>query len=115
MRNPDRDTDPAIGTATQGRVGWFRLYLPEDRWEWSEAVARMHEYQPGTVTPTTELVLSHKHPGDGAAASALLDRARHAREPCCSRYRIITTERRHAGRHAVQFGAVLAAALELFA
>ena len=51
----------------------------------------MHGYEPDMVVPTTELVLSHKHPEDSAAVSALLNRARHAAEPFSSRYRIITT------------------------
>jgi len=36
-------------------------YFDDQRWEWSERVQRMHGYQPGAVTPTTELMLSHKH------------------------------------------------------
>jgi hypothetical protein len=44
------------------RVGSFRYSKAPDRWEWSDAVARMHGYEPGTVLPTTELILSHEHP-----------------------------------------------------
>jgi hypothetical protein len=45
-------------------AGSFTYLAIEDRWEWSDEVAIMHGYRPGTVTPTTELVLSHKHPDD---------------------------------------------------
>jgi hypothetical protein len=31
------------------RVGAFRFYFEDQRWEWSEQVQRMHGYQPGTV------------------------------------------------------------------
>jgi len=48
-------------------AGWFRFYFAnegEERWEWSPETARIHGYEPGTVTPTTDLVMSHKHPED---------------------------------------------------
>lgn len=51
------------GGAVQ-RVGWYRFYFFDERWEWSPEVDQIHGYQPGTVTPTTQLVLSHKHPDD---------------------------------------------------
>lgn len=35
------------------RVGWFRFYFDEQRWEWSPEVERLHGHNPGTVTPTT--------------------------------------------------------------
>ena len=37
------------------RIGWFRFYFDDDRWEWSPQVEKMHGYLPGSVTPTTEL------------------------------------------------------------
>lgn len=52
----DEATHPDVGFE---RVGSFRYVINDDRWEWSDAVARMHGYAPGSVTPTTELVLSH--------------------------------------------------------
>jgi hypothetical protein len=30
-------------------VGGFRYIVRDDRWEWSDEVARMHGYKPGTV------------------------------------------------------------------
>lgn len=45
-------------------VGSFRFWFVGQSWEWSDEVARMHGYQPGEVVPTTELLLSHKHPDD---------------------------------------------------
>ena len=33
------------------RVGSFRYFRDEDRWEWSDAVAQMHGYAPGAVEP----------------------------------------------------------------
>lgn len=75
-------------------VGWFGFYFDEQRWEWSDEVARLHGYQPGTVTPTTELVLSHKHPDDRAQVAALIDDIVHTRGALSSRHRIIDTSGR---------------------
>lgn len=52
----------------------------------------MHGYEPGSVTPTTELVLSHKHPEDRDELLELLQRIRHNREPFSTRHRIRDTE-----------------------
>jgi hypothetical protein len=48
-------------------VGAFRFWFVGQHWEWSDEVARMHGYEPGTVVLTTELLLSHKHPDDRRA------------------------------------------------
>jgi hypothetical protein len=40
-------------------VGAFRFWFVGQRWEWSDEVALMHGYEPGSVVPTTELLLSH--------------------------------------------------------
>jgi hypothetical protein len=48
----------------------------------------MHGYEPGTVQPTTELVLSHKHPDDLAEVKGLL---KQSAAPFSSRHRITTT------------------------
>lgn len=71
------------------RAGWFHFYFDEQRWEWSQQVQRLHGYQPGTVTPTTELVLSHKHPEDRDRVSATIDDITHSRGAFSSRHRII--------------------------
>ena len=54
----------ALAGGTPQRVGSFRFFFEDQRWEWSPQVQRMHGYEPGTVEPTTEPVLSHKHPDD---------------------------------------------------
>ncbi|MGH3562129.1 MAG: PAS and ANTAR domain-containing protein [Mycobacterium sp.] len=81
-------------TATIGHylnVGRFRFWFLGQRWEWSDEVAVMHGYQPGSVTPTTELVLSHKHPDDRAHVQDLLDHALHSAESFSSRHRFLDT------------------------
>ena len=72
------------------RVGRFRFFLDGERWEWSDAVAQMHGYEPGTVTPTTELLLKHKHPDDREHVAAVLERVFDG-EPFSSRHRIVDT------------------------
>lgn len=53
-------------------VGRFKNWFGQRRWEWSDEVARMHGYAPGEVKPTTELLLSHKHPEDRGRMEALI-------------------------------------------
>ncbi|HME47340.1 PAS and ANTAR domain-containing protein [Mycobacterium sp.] len=65
--------------------------MRENRWEWSDEVAQMHGYEPGTVQPTTELVLSHKHPDDKPTVAELIEQVRRHGVPFSSRHRIIDT------------------------
>jgi hypothetical protein len=73
------------------RVGAFRFWFVGQRWEWSDEVAAMHGYEPGAVQPTTELLLSHKHPEDRDHVQELLDRALHSKSSFSSRHRFIDT------------------------
>ncbi|WNG89236.1 PAS and ANTAR domain-containing protein [Mycobacterium sp. ITM-2016-00317] len=75
-------------------IGGFRFWFVGQRWEWSDEVARMHGYEPGTVTPTTELLLSHKHPDDRRHVQELLDRALHSGGAFSSRHRLLDTYHR---------------------
>jgi len=83
-----------LGRALAGapqRVGWFRFYFEDQRWEWSEALQRMHGYEPGTVTPTTELVLAHKHPDDRRQVAETIDEMLHTRRAFSTTHRIVDT------------------------
>src|ERR1700723_4540514 len=84
------EVDQAFAGAPQ-RVGWFRFYFEDQRWEWSEQVQRMHGYEPGTVTPTTELVLAHKHPEDRREGAKTIDEMLLARRTFSTRHRIVGT------------------------
>jgi hypothetical protein len=72
-------------------VGSFRFWFVGQRWEWSDEVARMHGYEPGEVAPTTELLLSHKHPDDRQHVQDALDNALLSRASLSSRHRFIDT------------------------
>ena len=75
-----------LGGAPQ-RVGSFEYRYDSDTWTWSDTVARIHGYEPGAVQPTTDLVLSHKHPEDLAEVKGLLKKSA---APFSSRHRIHT-------------------------
>ncbi|BBY23033.1 putative transcription antitermination regulator [Mycobacterium stomatepiae] len=88
-------SQPASGTGgaahTYLNVGSFRFWFDGERWEWSDEVARMHGYEPGTVAPTTKLMLSHKHPDDRERVRDLLHHALHSGESFSSRHRFVDT------------------------
>jgi hypothetical protein len=69
----------AYGDRDNVSVGAFRFWFVGQRWEWSDEVALMHGYEPGSVVPTTELLLSRKHPEDRKHVQDLLDRALHTK------------------------------------
>ncbi len=75
-----------LGGAPQ-RVGRFEYRYASDTWVWSDTVAAIHGYEPGQVQPSTELVLSHKHPEDLAQVKGLLQQSA---APFSSRHRIHT-------------------------
>ncbi|MFF0487820.1 PAS and ANTAR domain-containing protein [Nocardia sp. NPDC004068] len=80
-----------IGNEPCANTGEFRFNFADRRWEWSDELARMHGYEPGTVEPTTELLLSHQHPDDRATVETLIEKIVETSEPFCSRHRIIDT------------------------
>jgi PAS domain S-box-containing protein len=85
---PVRGIDQALLGGAPQRVGRFEYRYDTGAWTWSDTVAKIHGYQPGEVEPTTELVLSHKHPDDLARVKGLLQQSA---APFSSRHRIRTT------------------------
>jgi fructose-specific component phosphotransferase system IIB-like protein len=81
----------ALAGGEPQRVGWFRFYFADERWEWSPQVERIHGYEPGTVHPTTDLVLSHKHPDDYGQVAATLEEIRRTSGAFSTRHRILDT------------------------
>ncbi len=88
----DTAADGAVTRDAPQHFGWYRFYFADERWEWSPEVARIHGYDPDAVTPTTRLVLSHKHPDDYAQVAAALEESRRMRKPYSTRHRIITVD-----------------------
>jgi PAS domain S-box-containing protein len=83
-----RVLDKALLGGAPQRVGRFEYRYDSGAWTWSDTVARMHGYEPGEIEPTTELVLSHKHPDDLPRVKGLLQQSV---APFSSRHRIRTT------------------------
>jgi PAS fold len=90
--NGDDTVARALAGGSPQGLGTFRFYFEDERWEWCEQVQRLHGYEPGTVTPTTELVLSHKHPDDRNQIAATLDDIRRTHGPFSTRHRIIDVQ-----------------------
>jgi PAS domain S-box-containing protein len=86
----DSTVERALAGGAPQQFGWYRFYFEDERWEWSPEVARIHGYEPGTVTPTTRLVLSHKHPDDYEQIAATLANIRKTLMPFSTRHRIVT-------------------------
>jgi PAS domain S-box-containing protein len=83
--------EPQLRPHQWSRVGAFRYVVEDDHWEWSDEVAHLHGYEPGTVAPTTELVLAHKHPNDRATVADLIEQVRRQGVPFSNRHRLIDT------------------------
>ena len=90
--NPDAPVAQALAGGSPQNIGTFRFYFEGERWEWCEQVARLHGYEPGTVTPTTELVLAHKHPDDRNQIAATLNDIRRNQGAFSTRHRIIDVQ-----------------------
>ena len=86
----DSTVEQALAGGAPQQFGWYRFYFDDESWEWSPEVARIHGYEPGTITPTTRLVLSHKHPEDYEQIAATLEDIRQTHRPFSTRHRIIT-------------------------
>ncbi|WP_240193894.1 MULTISPECIES: PAS and ANTAR domain-containing protein [unclassified Gordonia (in: high G+C Gram-positive bacteria)] len=72
------------------RYGRFWYYRDDDRWEWSDQLARLHGYESAeSVAPTIDLLLAHKHPDDRERVAELIERVRRAGAPFSSEHRII--------------------------
>lgn len=89
LNGQSADIEEALAGGAPQRVGWFRFYFSDQRWEWSDQVQRIHGYEPGTVSPTTELVLSHKHPDDRGEVAATIDDILNTHKPFSTRHRIV--------------------------
>jgi PAS domain S-box-containing protein len=88
--SPDSELDHALNGGQAQTVGRFRFFIDDERWEWSDEVQQMHGYTPGEMpTPTTEQVLSHKHPDDYHHVLGALEDTRRTGAPFSTRHRMI--------------------------
>lgn len=91
--NGSRPTEQALEAALapghHAPVGRYRLDLTSGRWSWSDEVFAMHGFSPGEIVPTTELILSHKHPDDRDRVDHVLRTAAATGRPFSSVHRIL--------------------------
>ena len=92
----DSALDQALTGGQPQTVGRFRFFIDDERWEWSDAVQEIHGYAVGEMpNPTTEQVLSHKHPDDYAHVVGALEDTRRTRTAFSTRHRMIDKQGRH--------------------
>lgn len=72
-------------------VGYFTFAVREDRWTWSRGLFELHGYDDGSVDPSTELLLRHKHPDDALRAFEVLEAAVVDGAPFSCYHRIVDT------------------------
>ncbi|WP_406829908.1 PAS and ANTAR domain-containing protein [Pedococcus sp. KACC 23699] len=67
----------------------FRYDVRSGDWWWSPGMFELHGLTDGEVAPSTDLLMSHKHPDDLAATEQTLRRVLATGEPFCCRHRVI--------------------------
>ncbi|MGO4647566.1 PAS and ANTAR domain-containing protein [Nocardia sp. 2YAB30] len=72
-------------------VGTFRFWFDEQRWEWSDEVAAIYGYAADGTQPSTELLLSHRHPDDREWVAESIAVTLRTGELFCGRHRVIDT------------------------
>ena len=79
----------ALAGGRSEAVARFRYEVPTDTWWWSEEMFALHGFAVNEVTPTTELLLAHKHPEDRARTVGRLMAVLDGGDPFCCRHRIV--------------------------
>ncbi|MCW2829657.1 MAG: hypothetical protein JWP31_349 [Aeromicrobium sp.] len=77
------------GSPNNTTVGYFTYNVHDDHWSWSDGMYELHGYAPNAVTPTTGLVLGHKHPDDADRAFDVLETVVRDAEPFSCYHRIV--------------------------
>jgi hypothetical protein len=80
----------AFNASHSALVGRYTYRPKTDEWTWSDAVYRIHGFEPGQVVPTTELVMRHMHPADRDAAWESREAVVERQEPFSFLHRIVT-------------------------
>jgi hypothetical protein len=73
-------------------TGRFSYDADTGKWDWDDEVFRIHGHAPGSVRPTTDLVMESKHPEDRDRVLAVLERASHTGDPFAISYRILAAD-----------------------
>jgi hypothetical protein len=75
-------------------VGHYTYTVTSGSWSWSIGLYAMHGYSPQDIEPSTEMMLSHKHPDDRSRALAVLEAAIETGQPFSCYHRVIDRKRR---------------------
>lgn len=92
MPAQEHPSDP--GRISQG-IGRFVVDLDTERWWWSDGIYHLHGFEPGEITPTTELMLAHREAADGEQEEwslRALAEATATGEPFGTTYRIVDAQ-----------------------
>ncbi|CAM3456878.1 PAS and ANTAR domain-containing protein [Isoptericola cucumis] len=81
--------EAALAAGSRPPVGRYRLDLTTGHWAWSDEIFEMHGFAPGDIVPTTELMLTHKHPDDRERVDSVLKQAARTGQPFSSVHRIV--------------------------
>jgi hypothetical protein len=81
---------PAGQSADQ--VGMYHWDIRTNVWSWSSEIFLMYGYQPGSVTPSLELLAKHGHPKDRPPLFEVFERARRTGEPFSCQQRIAAAD-----------------------
>lgn len=89
---PGELEDSSAGLSTPCRVGTFEFDVTTDILTWSDALFDIYGYEPGSVVPTTELLIDACHPDDRATAAAVLATTLRSGVGCVHAHRIVTPD-----------------------
>ncbi len=73
-------------------AGVYLYRVAEDAWWWSDEIFAMHGLAPEEATPTTKLLLEHKHPDDREHARAAVEECLADGQPFSCYHRIVATD-----------------------
>lgn len=85
----DQQAWSALAGGMDEPIARFRFDPRDGTWWWSEGMYALHGFAPGEVTPSTALLLAHKHPDDLVQVETTLRKVLATGEPFCCRHRII--------------------------
>jgi hypothetical protein len=87
-----RSAGDAFAASHAAVVGRYAYRPKTDEWTWSDAMYVMHGFEPGSVVPSTELVMRHIHPADRPAAWESRDGAVDRGQPFTFLHRIVRAD-----------------------
>lgn len=88
----DKKVESGTQAMPYSRIGRFSFHTVEGTWDWDDEVFRIHGLKPGSVAPTTDYMLSCKHPDDRASVAEVLFRAQRDGKPFSVSHRLVAAD-----------------------